>query len=306
MNKLLVIAVILISLFISCDPYPQDEYEEYYVVEAYMMANNLLPEVRLSTTAPADDFYEFEDYAVGVASIEIHLLEAGPGSAVEESFNYSGSQPGIFLPNQNHLIKPRRTYELHITSLEFGGEIRAYTTIPDTFQIQPGSQDTVVYQSEEQLELTLTKSFYPGRQNIYVFNALAGDPIQENLTTLYADLFQDSDQPEEDLVLLSNNSSGIINEANFQENPDETISIRYPWLGIAFYGENKIVANTIDDNVYDFVRSREVQLGGSTLSPGEIQNVIYNIEGAVGVFGSLATDTVTTYIKRPSFSQPQN
>jgi hypothetical protein len=68
---------------------------------------------------------------------------------------------------------------------------------------------------------------------------------------------------------------------------------------VAFYEDNLIVANTIDDNVYDFIRSQETQLGGSTLSPGEIQNVIYNIEGGIGVFGALASDTVQVYIKRP-------
>ncbi|HBQ58078.1 MAG TPA: hypothetical protein DD671_00195, partial [Balneolaceae bacterium] len=109
--------------------------------------------------------------------------------------------------------------------------------------------------------------------------------------------------PEEDLILLSNNSSGIINEANFQDNQDGTITLSYPWIGIAFYGVNNIVANAIDDNVYDFVRSQQVQLGGSMLSPGEIQNVIYHVEGGLGVFGSLATDTVTTFVSQPSFNK---
>lgn len=303
MYKQFFLFVILSTLMVSCELYPQDDYEEYYVVESYMLANNLLPEVRLSTTAPADEFYEFEDHAINFANVEIRLLEAGPGSEIEESFTFFNSGPGLFLPNQNHLVKPRRTYELHISFLDSDDVITAYTTVPDTFRIMPGTADSVVYQSQDQLELTLTKSFYPGRQNIYVFNALAKEPEAENLTPLYADLFIDSDEPEEDLVLLSNNSSGIINEANFQENADGTITLSYPWIGIAFYGENRIVANTIDDNVYDFVRSQQVQLGGSTLSPGEIQNVIYHVEGGIGVFGSLATDTVTTYVKRPSFNK---
>ncbi len=123
----------------------------------------------------------------------------------------------------------------------------------------------------------------------------------ENLTPFYAQLLEDSDTPEEDLFLFSNNSSGILNEGNFEPNDDGSITIQYPWVGIAFFGENQIVANTIDDNVYDFVRSQQVQLGGSTLSPGEIQNVIYHIDGGIGVFGSLASDTVKTTVRRPSF-----
>ncbi|MDR9416607.1 MAG: DUF4249 family protein, partial [Gracilimonas sp.] len=264
MKKLLFTFFGLCAFLVSCDLYPQDEYEEYYVVESYMKANNPLPVVRLSTTAPATERYLFEDFAVQSANVEIRLLEDGPGSLIEQQFQYESDQPGLYLPtvpNQQHRILPRRTYEIYISFPDSDDIIRANTTIPDAFQILPGSQDSVVFQSKEQLELLLTKSFYPGRQNIYVFNALAQNPVAENLTPLYADFFEDSETPQEDLILLSNNSSGIINEANFEENPDGTISLNYPWIGIAFYEENRIVANAIDDNVYDFVRSQQVQLG---------------------------------------------
>ncbi|MAO66198.1 MAG: hypothetical protein CL666_14480 [Balneola sp.] len=302
-NFLLLIPILLSSLLVSCELYPQDDYEEYYVVESYMMANNPLPNVRLSTTAPANELYEFEEFAVNNANVEVRLLETGANSSVVEQFTYSNLAPGIYWADQNHRIKPTRTYQLHISFDDSDQVITAHTTIPDTFRIMPGTPETVTYQSEEQLELTLTKSFYPGRQNIYVFNVITQEPSAESLTPLYADLFSDSEQPEEDLILLSNNSSGIINEANFQDNQDGTITLSYPWIGIAFYGVNNIVANAIDDNVYDFVRSQQVQLGGSTLSPGEIQNVIYHVEGGLGVFGSLATDTVTTFVSQPSFNK---
>ena len=54
------------------------------------------------------------------------------------------------------------------------------------------------------------------------------------------------------------------------------------------------------DFIYDFLRSQSVQLGGSSISPGEIPNVIYNIEGGIGVFGSIAADTIQTNITRPA------
>ena len=90
-----------------------------------------------------------------------------------------------------------------------------------------------------------------------------------------------------------------MNESNFEISPDSSVILQYPWLAVAFFEENQIVANIIDDNIYDFVRSQSVQLGGSTLSPGEIPNILYNIEGGIGVFGSIAADTIQTYIKRP-------
>lgn len=61
-----------------------------------------------------------------------------------------------------------------------------------------------------------------------------------------------------------------------------------PGLAISFYGPNRIIANAIDDNLYDFVRSQSIQQGGSTFSPGEIPNPLERIVGAHGVFGSYA------------------
>lgn len=298
MKKLFLIAVSLTAFIASCEVYPQDDYEEFYVVEAYLVANRQLPEVRLSTTVPADQFYTFEDAAVNNANIEVRLLETGPESNVSQSFTYSNSAPGVYTADQSHAVLPARTYQLYVSFASSEDILTAHTVVPDTFQILEGVRDTVVYQSSEQLEITLSESSYPGRQNVFVFNALSQDPVPENLTPLYADFYEDSDQPEEDLDIFSNNSSGLINEGNFEVNPDGTFTINFPWIGIAFYEENLIVANTIDDNIYDFVRSQQVQLGGSTLSPGEIQNVIYHVNGGIGVFGALASDTVATFVKR--------
>jgi hypothetical protein len=283
----------------SCDPYGQDEYEEYYIVESYLIANALLPQVRLSTTVPADAFYDFENAAISDADIQIQLLESGPESALEQSWEYRLDTPGIYLPETDHNVIPGRTYKLDITLPVTSERITSTTTVPEAFEIIGEVQDSIVYQSTEQLEFTLSESSYPGRQNIYVFNAVSLQPFSENLTPFYAELLSNSDDPEEDLEEFANNSSGIINESGFEFNPDGSATVQYPWIGVAFYEDNLIVANTIDDNVYDFIRSQETQLGGSTLSPGEIQNVIYNIEGGIGVFGALASDTVQVYIKRP-------
>ncbi|MEX0929546.1 MAG: hypothetical protein WDZ53_09085, partial [Balneolales bacterium] len=90
-------------------------------------------------------------------------------------------------------------------------------------------------------------------------------------------------------------NSGIINQENYViEN--EALVLRYPWIGIAYYGPNEINTYAIDDNVYDFYRSQSVQLGGSTLSPGEIPNIIYNVDGGIGLFGGMAGAGVRIFI----------
>ena len=59
------------------------------------------------------------------------------------------------------------------------------------------------------------------------------------------------------------------------------------------------MANAIDDNLYDFVRSQIIQQGGSTFAPGEIPNILERVNGAHGVFGSYARVSFDLFVKRP-------
>ena len=93
--------------------------------------------------------------------------------------------------------------------------------------------------------------------------------------------------------------SPILNEENYDVNPDGTLTIKYPWLAITFYGPNRIFANALDDNLYDYIRSQSIQQGGSTFSPGEIPNPLENVEGAHGVFGSYARISFDLFVLRP-------
>ncbi len=297
MKNIFLTILSLMFIVSSCDLYPQDEYEEFYVVESYLVANRQLPLLKLSTTAPATEVYNFDNLGVNNATVQVFLLEGAEGTNPEQVFSYTNTAPGIYEATVQHDVLPTRTYQLNITFPDPVEEVNAFTIVPDTFSVIGGVPSSIVYQSTEQLEVTLSESSYPGRQNVYIFNTIAGEPIVENLTPLYADFYED----EDDLEDFANLSSGILNEANFDENPDGTVTVRYPWLAVAYFGDSRIVANTIDDNIYDFVRSQSVQLGGSTLSPGEIQNVIYRMEGAIGVFGAIASDTIQTDIQRPSF-----
>ena len=297
MKATIATSLALLAFLTTCEVYEQDSYEEYYVVESYLVANRQLPQVRVSTTAPVNDLYSFERAAIANAQVQVRLLNEN-GSDIDQVFTYNSDTAGIYKPVDAHDVLPTRSYQLYVNIAETASEITATTVVPDTFSVVSAVLDTLIYQSTEQLEITVSESSYPGRQNIFIFNTLSLNPLLENLTPVYADLFLDEDDDEEpDLTELTNTSSGLLNAANFTINPDQSITIRYPWISVAFYGANKLVATTVDDNVYDFVRSESVQLGGSTLSPGEIQNVITHVEGGLGIFGSLASDTIQTFIK---------
>jgi hypothetical protein len=296
------LGLILLNLsFASCELYTQDDYEPYYVVEAYLIESNSFPAVRLSTTAASSDFYRFDDYAVENATIAIHLLR-DIDLSIEQTISYSLSEPGIYLPSASEFqVLPGRLYQLEASIPGYEQLIRAATRVPNRIEIIEAIQDTVIYQSEEQIELTVSSEPSGENQSVFVFNSIALDTLVENLTPFYRSLFED-DPIENSLSDLSQTSSGTLNEGNFIRNPDGTITLVFPWIGVSFYENNQVICNVIDQNLYDLLRSQSVQLGGSTLSPGEIQNAIYNIEGAIGIFGSLSSDTVSTYIlPNPAF-----
>ncbi len=295
-THILALSIILLALG-GCDLYSQDEYEEYYVVESYLIAERPLPTVRLSKTLPVGREYTFDEAAVSNANVEINLLD-GNGD-IEQTFPYQLQSDGIYEPLFPVIVQPERRYRLHITFNNSPHEITAQTLVPGTFETVGAVVDSIDYQDPAQIEITTTRSVYPGRQGFFIFTLNAANVDSANLTPFYEDQVLDQDENIQDYAI---NSSGIINEENYEENEDGTLTLRVPWLAVAFYEENDITANAIDDNMYDFLRSQEVQGGGSTLPPGEIQNVIYNVEGGIGLFGSLASDTNRVFIRRNAVS----
>ena len=299
---LLVASVLLVTG--ACDPYTQDSYTEQVVVEAYLTAGNLMPPVRLSTTAEATVFYNFEQLALRNAQVMIWELDE-QSEQKESRITYEEESPGIYQPTEEHRVIPGAKYLLEVIHPDYQ-TIFAQTQVPKDFSILNGIPDTLRYQSTEQLRLELSAEAAEQGQNYYIINTVAKHPIEELLTPFYREFLDDEneEEKEQNLQELRINSSGILNEGNFERNQAGNIEIRYPWLAVAFFGENAIIPSVIDKNLYDYIRSESVQLGGSTLSPGEIQNVLTPIRGGVGIFGSMSRDTANTLILPLEISFP--
>ncbi|MBP3193796.1 DUF4249 family protein [Natronogracilivirga saccharolytica] len=282
----------------GCDLYGQDEYEEKYVVESYLIAHENMPQVNLSTTAPFGESYQFSERAVSEADVRIHRYN--PDGERDRTYDYEEIRTGVYIPLQEQSFEsvlPNHTYRLDIRIPDDNDHhIEAYSTVPDTFSVVEIIRDQSMYQSPQQLELRITRNRSGNRQNHFIFATEALDPKRENITPFWRDAIDDISEA----VRIR---TSIVNEENFDANPDGTLTLRLPWIGIAFFGENRISTFSIDDNTYDFFRSQSVQTGGGggTLSPGEIQNIIYNIDGAIGLFGSMSGIEVEVTVDRPPF-----
>lgn len=289
-------ALMLIGILVAgCGLTEPTEFRPEYVVEAYLFAGEPLPEIRLSRTVPFGTVYRFEDQAVSNAQVTLHLLDGNGG--IEQSYRYFEGQRGVYLPHPPvDTVLPLRGYALEIVTAGDNRVLRAATVVPDTFRIVRINRDTVIYQSPEQLELTITRSEYPGRQTIFIFSTESLNPTPELLTPFYADFFVDNEGDVEELRIRE---SPPVNEKNYNTNPDGTLTIKFPWLAIPFYGSNRIIINAIDDNILQFVNSRQIQNNPSTLSPGEIPAVFDSIEGGTGIFGGIARVEVEVYVEQP-------
>jgi len=297
MKRLLILFSLAFCLFSGCNPYKQDSYQKYYVVESYLVANYQLPRVRLSTTEQIQQKYDFQNAAVSNAQVEIRKLN--PDSSVAQTYPYQQTKPGIYNATAQDTVQPKQLYQLHVTTPD-NHLITATTYVPGNFKTVNRSElkASYTYQGQDQIQIkTTTSSYITNRQSYYIFTVNAVQPDSNRLTPFYRDLVINQNNDIQNYYI---NSSGIINEDNYDRNPDGTISLNVPWLAIAFYGHNVVIANAIDDNMYDFLRTQSVQTGGSNLSPGEIQNIRYNVNGGIGIFGSMASDTNSVLITRPS------
>ncbi len=274
----------------GCEFYPQDEYEEQYVVEAYLTAGETIDDVLLSTTAPFEEEYKFEDFAVSGAEIAIFELNDEGNRARTIPMVDQGN--GVYKAGMDVTARPLHDYELEVITPEHD-TLRAFTTVPDTFSVARVVRDETVFQSDEQIEVDLTLSKYPGRQNIYIFSTLALDTENYPMTPLY------DTEDEEDREIAKQIRSNIVTEGNYDINDDKTITLTYPWLAVAWFGPNRVTVYAIDDNTYDFFRSQDIQLGGNTQAPGQIENVITHIEGGTGLFGASAGASFDFYVRMP-------
>ena len=294
-----ILLLTLLGITAACDSTNPGALPSEYVVEAILVSDAPLPPIRLSRTTGVNESYNFSRLAVRGATVALRLMEAD--EAIEE-YREHLEQPGLYLPvNPMARVQPLETYRLEVLIPETGTTITGTTVVPDTFGVVNATLQRAVYQTNEQLEITVTRSSVPGRsQNYYIFVTESLDPREDQLTPIGASILDAEPSGVNTIEDLHVRGSPLLNENNYAVNPDGTLTIRYPWLGIVFFGPNRIGINALDDNLYDFLRSQSVQQGGSTFAPGEIPNPLEPVRGAHGVFGSYARVTIELEVLRPA------
>ena len=297
MRNLLLLLPLIVSLA-ACDTLEPEGHTSQVFVESYQVAGEPLQQVRLTWTSPVDGSYDPVANAVREADVVVELLRED--GTVEAAYPYREQLAGVYVAvDAEATVQPLRRYRLRATPPD-GTTVAATTLVPNLFGLLDASADTVVYQGDEQLEIRVTRSTYPGRQNVYIFRTEALAPTEGNLTPIYRNFLEDDEGniDPDDLADLRALESPPFNEANYEVVGD-VVTVRLPWLTVAFFGQTRLSMNALDDNLYDFVRSVMVQRdGGAGLSPGEIASLLETVEGGTGIFGSYAKSELTVFIAR--------
>ncbi len=289
---ILVSMYISLVLFCSCELYVQDEYKSYYAIESYLIANDSLSQVRVTKTIPINENPGTDKLAIQDAEVQIRLLN--PDSSVSKRYQYKHDGHGRYVAVDGGIVQPNHLYQLYIT-LNNGDIVKTKTLVPGQFNIVGEPPNNYVYRGKSQIGFTTTPSKYPNRQTYYLFTANALDSSRKNLTPFYKKLVQEQNGWINNYYI---NSSDINNETTFNVDEQGNIKIKIPWSLIAFYGQNDITINAIDDNLYNYVRSQDGFTEGTTWANGKVQNTRYNISGGIGIFGSMARVTRRIDIER--------
>lgn len=305
---------LLLLAFAACDGAIENDFRAEYVVESYQLVGAPLAPVHVLRNAPIGDRFDRDALAVREATVEVHLL-AGDGS-VEARYPFVHAfGDGYVAVDSETVVAPLRRYRLEVRVPGYAPLISAETFTPGAFELVSASADTATYSAADQtIVFNVTRPQYPGRQGIFLFST---ETLLETLRLEDAVPFvraildrdgngvvdaEDPDAEGDELELedLRVGSSPLLNEQTYETNPDGTLRIELPWIAVVFYGPSRISASAVDDNLFDFLRSQAVQQGGSTLSPGEIPNVLERVENGAGLFGSYSRVAREVFIRRPA------
>ena len=308
--------VLLLLALAACSPERADE--EFFapggagvpVIDAMMVVGKPYPNVYVTETLLPNQPFSYEAAGVTGATVTISFGTTNPAT-----MNYVGRSdpPGRYVPELSVLVAPGRNYRLTVTMPD-GRVVTSETTTPDridvrewvlldssgqtvmqrlsTFADFPGDEDTLYTVPENQLtfnqgllEVRLEDQAAIG----YLVGLQSLDPGSELLIDA-------SFLDEEDLDNFTRNNQSPPFEANQNY-------LRAPWFAIYYEGRYKVRVFKMDRNWYDLARTDPILGAGGFGFGGEAGDntvpPLFHVEGGVGLFGSMSSDSVGFYVHAP-------
>ena len=272
------------------------------VIDAILTVGKPFGHIYLSETIAPDEAFTRERAGIEGAIIRI---EGGGVVIPYASFSF-----GRYATGAPDIVLASTTYNL-TAILPDGRVLRASTTTPARIDVREwillDDAGTTVLQRlstfEEHGDSVYSR---PENQLVYPQNILAA--VLEDQSTpgyqiglvnleLASPLLIDADFLEEDDLdnFTRINSSPPL---NYEE------TLRIPWLAIYYAGRYNLRVVALDRNWYDIVRTDPTIGSGGVGFGGEAGDSstrpIFHVEGGIGVFGSISSDSVGFYVNPPA------
>jgi len=295
--SLVLFAAVVLS---ACDGSINAEYRLEYVIESYQEVGQPLAPVFVLRNLRMDEPFDTSRVAINNAQVVVYLLRTD-NVTVEQTFplTYVPGTAGRYAMAGAPNVLPLRRYRVEVRIPGYDPVISSETLTPGAFTLISASADSARYGRLDQIiTFNVTPPAYPSRQAVFVFTTESLlDTLTVNDAVPFARAFFENSErviPED----LRIGSSPLLNERTYKNSPDGNLLIELPWIAVVFYGPNRVTARAVDDNLNDYLRSLNTQQGGSTLSPGEIPNVLDRVENGFGIFGSFSSVSRVIYVRR--------
>lgn len=277
-------------------------------IDATMVVSKPMPDVYVTETLSPNQPFSYA--AAGIVGAQV-VIEGGG-----RVFPYQGipSTPGRYgLPSQA-LVEAATTYRLTVT-LPDGRVVRATTTTPEPLR----TREWVLLDSSGQTVLQELTRFYeiPGSDEDTVYT------LEENQLTFGVGLLEvrlENDPAEGYIVGLQSLDldSELLIDTSFLDEEDldnftrqnqsppfaaTQTYLRAPWFAIYYQGRYKVRVFKMDRNWYDLARTDPILGAGGFGFGGEAGDntvpPLFHVDGGVGLFGSLSSDSIGFYVEAP-------
>jgi hypothetical protein len=311
--KRLVLLLVMVLLSACSTERSDDEFfapggADVLVVDATMSVGKVFPDVYVTETLSPNQPFSYAAAGVLGATVTIE----GGGSTMDY-FGVGSTQPGRYAPVSNSPVEGGVTYRLTVTVPD-GRVVRASTTTPGPLRVR----EWVLLDSSGQNVL----------QQLSTFDEFSGNEdtlytLDENQLTFGVGLLEvrlENDPAEGYLVGLQSLDldSELLVDTSFLDDEDvddftrinqsppfaATQSyIRAPWFAIYYEGRYLVRVFKMDRNWYDLARTDPILGAGGFGFGGEAGDnttpPLFHVDGGVGLFGSLASDSIGFYVQAP-------
>jgi hypothetical protein len=274
------------------------------VIDAVMVVGKPFPHVYVTETLLPNQPFSYE--AAGITGAQVIISWNGAG------MTYVEDSRGLYVPVPVPMVVlPGTTYRLTAT-LPDGRVVTASTTTPDSLRVR---EWVLLDDTGQTVEDTLSTfdEFSSNPDTLYTLNQLTfgegllevrleNDPAEGYLVGLQS-LDLDSELLVDTSFLDDEDLENFTRQNQSPPFAPTQTYLRAPWFAIYYEGRYKARVFKMDRNWYDLARTDPVlgqggfgfggEAGDNTVPP------LFHVDGGVGLFGSMASDSIGFYVKAP-------